>query len=606
MTEFIALLFGAGVISVFAYRRFNIATFQTQENLQRLGDLLLPNQMRARDTVRLSFLLYLVLLLTAYLAICLYARVLPKGFGSTFGDVGAQSLPGMPELGDGGAFLPLSIALVFVGLGPSVPGLIRVEEWLREKSHWIVGIPTRVLGNADRLKTSEAERLADVDNDPILREEDRKTLAFIASSEFSGLLTPLRLIAAVSAWVLEDRVALLHPEARRPLRALEKRLLDRKTELFRSLRRLNGLGPVPPSGPAPSDPHAPGGAPAVAQTTLETETRNLADDMRIYLAMLAEHGVLPRSPKRDGSASQRAGSSLLDYLNDILEPEQVLAPETVVTGTVSWAFWIVLAGGVLWGATLAAVEERLAYPFQADLWTTSIYARAIPVSVTLLLAYLLPLIIALSLWFTRVEPRLGSAGTAADAGGHWTEAVPRIAMGMLVGWITACMAISALAMIRSLIAEQPLPQGKGLVDMWVGLMEYNAPISLRGAIFAAIVVQVVQRAYRAANGSGQLDNPVRVALLGALVMAVVGAATRTFMILVGIAKTPGSGWLPTDSGGVFWSALQCGLLAGIVLLAVTASLNQKIRSSPHHVPKPDTPGTSDGKGIGAVPGQAAS
>lgn len=592
MSEVFALLFGAVVIAVFARERFNIATYETQAALQRLGDLLTPNQMRARSTVRLSFLLYLVLVLTAYLAVCLYARMLPENFRALFGDPGAQlgavGLPGAPAEAATSTLLPLSVALVFVGIGPSVPVIRHAEEWLRNLTHKLVGIPTHALENAETLRQRDAggRSLEGIEDDPriALRDEDRQILHDMArrpeATEYEDLLPSLRLIAAISAWIFGNRVSLRNGNERRRMEALEARLRTRKEKLFNNLR---GKLKDPQAGSAAA--HDTDAAPHPAGqhwSGLADETGRLADDIRIYLALLVEHRVLPK--EQSGAGRNLSADALDGYLKEIRDFDDGLMAEQIVMVTLRRSFWIILSVGILWGALPAGIEQKLIYPDLPDLWVNSARARATSMSLTLVLAYYVPLFVAMSIWFARTELRTRRIdGRPQLRKLHWSEHLSQILAVVVIGWLVSCAALSTLAILEGILKSGTYLQHNNIIDRWLILMGYNAPISLRGAIFAGFLTSVIDRFYWTSlhdrAGLLRTASPIRNALYAAAVMALAGALTRTFMIwnIVSRSSPPDNVFKATDRGVIVYTSVQSALLGAIIVYLVLSVLIHHVR-----------------------------
>ena len=94
MNEVLALLFGAGIIVLFSYDRFNLATYDGEGRLDRLITLLSPDKLRARGTVLTAYAFYVGMLLVTYLILCAYAEILPVLGGQDLRpEVGAAELP---------------------------------------------------------------------------------------------------------------------------------------------------------------------------------------------------------------------------------------------------------------------------------------------------------------------------------------------------------------------------------------------------------------------------------------------------------------------------------------------------------------------------------
>lgn len=572
MSELLALLFGAVVISIYARERFNVATFGTQAGLQRLSNLLGPSQMRARSTVRLSFFLYLIMILTAYLGICLYARMLPKSFQGFFGEIGNQfgaiGIAGVSDAAANSTFLPLSVALVFVGIGPSIPIMRNGEEWLRNITHRLVGIPTHVLANAQTLKQSRSDTdiFANLEENREypLKDSDRDMLTNIANrpERDEDFLYSLRLISAISAWVFEERIVFTNSSEMRNLDALQDGLRKRKLEVFKKVRdRL------------PRDTAQP-----LSNTTwagLHSETEDLSDDIRLYLALLMEYRV--EVDLTNSTRHKTVALALKDYLSKIQDIDGNLDAEKIALTTLRRGFWIILTVGVIWGATINSIEQRLSYPRSPELWQDSAWIRSISIGITLLLAYFIPLFVAVSIWFSRSERSSVNAVRVTHV--HWSERVSDVTTFIALSWIASCMAMSMFAIFESFFAQTSSSSARDFIGRWINLMEYNAPVSLRGALLAGIMVCFVQRAFNPSRGIFTHKvrfrlSPILAALATGSLMVFVGAATRIFMIWKATSQPNSASldFLPTDWGVVFYTSLQTGLLGFMLVYLVTSVL----------------------------------
>ncbi|UFM64534.1 hypothetical protein LOS78_03395 [Paracoccus sp. MA] len=176
MQEVVALLFGAAIVAVFSYERFNRVSFENSGQLERLVNLLSADHLRARQVVLQAYLIYAVSLLAIYFFLCAYAEVLPVLGGIPLDPgIGATDLPkalsqitgsdaaglAMQQLGPAGETairngispqISLSVALIMVGVLPRFQLLNRVEDWMRHAAHRLAGIPTQVAVASEKLR----------------------------------------------------------------------------------------------------------------------------------------------------------------------------------------------------------------------------------------------------------------------------------------------------------------------------------------------------------------------------------------------------------------------------------------------------------------------
>ncbi|MER2509803.1 MAG: hypothetical protein ABTQ27_13760 [Amaricoccus sp.] len=305
MNEVLALLFGAGIIVLFSYDRFNLATYDGEGRLDRLITLLSPDKLRARGTVLTAYAFYVGMLLVTYLILCAYAEILPVLGGQDLRpEVGAAELPSAaatPTAFDdpaetwaqplAGPMAPLrslgiapsvslGMALIMVGFAPSFPILKRFDEWMRGLAHRLAGIPTWVIDAGDRLNT-----------DPLFKESNQFLIAPLVPKDDRDRVQKLRKVAklsrlkndtdfwedlesivALSAWILDDKVVLSRSQTR--FARVEKGLHDRVEALFQQIDgiiRGGGFAPVdspeaPPEIPlARADPALDSPAAAAAE-----------------------------------------------------------------------------------------------------------------------------------------------------------------------------------------------------------------------------------------------------------------------------------------------------------------------------------------------------
>ena len=169
----VALFFGAVSVWLHAINQFNRSTYDQSKEFYRLLDKLRPSDLRKSDVYRQAFLFYAVILTLVYLAVVAFLTVpglqqfaeLVPGLSSLGQSVGAGVLPA-PDYVAGVAFdeggavkdlegvdpttgysaaIPLAVGLAVVGLAPNVPGLLRLEQFVRATAHQLSGIPTHLV-----------------------------------------------------------------------------------------------------------------------------------------------------------------------------------------------------------------------------------------------------------------------------------------------------------------------------------------------------------------------------------------------------------------------------------------------------------------------------
>lgn len=288
MPDLVALLFGALIIGVFSYERFNKATYGGRRQLERLVDLLTPDKLRARKVVFHAYTFYALTMLLIYFFLCAYAEVIPYLGGPDIvsDTVGASQLPTAPsEDADSSTvgFIPLSnsesvfwaqplssetgpvekrnfldigidpsisltIALIIVGLAPTFPILQRFEDWMRSAAHRLAGIPTRVIGAGEDLQRNslqirdKGDQSGDIPKNSLLIPRGHWERIGHYSKAASGQLADpqdfhedLDLIFAISSWILDRKLKLANASQREEFDKLEAALARRRDVLLLEL-----------------------------------------------------------------------------------------------------------------------------------------------------------------------------------------------------------------------------------------------------------------------------------------------------------------------------------------------------------------------------------
>nr|WP_319386495.1 hypothetical protein [uncultured Roseibium sp.] len=288
MPDLVALLFGALIIGVFSYERFNKATYGSRRQLERLVDLLTPDKLRARKTVFHAYTFYALTMLLIYFFLCAYAEVIPYlGGPDILADtVGASQLPTAPTEEAAGStvgFVPLSnnesvfwaqplssetgpaekrnfldigidpsisltIALIIVGLAPTFPVLQRFEDWMRSAAHRLAGIPTRVIGAGEDLQRNSIQLRdeGDEDNDIpknslLIPRGHWERIRHYSQAAGGQLADPqdfhedLDLIFSISSWILDRKLKLANASQREEFDKLEAALTRRRDVLLLEL-----------------------------------------------------------------------------------------------------------------------------------------------------------------------------------------------------------------------------------------------------------------------------------------------------------------------------------------------------------------------------------
>jgi len=604
MSELQALLFGAAIVIVFSYERFNRTTFDSGMRLQRLIALLSPDQLRARRVVMRAWLFYTAALLLIYLVFCIYGEVLPALNMSDA--VGASALPNPDQSSSIGipAAVSLSVALILTGLAPSIPVLQRFEEWMRVAAHRLVGIPTRVISDTDELrrnaisiKTEQGDRLRIPRGDWARRKHYRKFAAeqVTAPEDFRN---DLDLIFATTAWVLKREIKLENEERRVRFQSLEDALLKRKDVLILELDERTGF--VLNRGAQPADdavPETDGDDPVEdlkrrSWDRVASDVDALAEDFCIMLALYVEHEIIParyieefdlsvdaadqalaegKEPDTRQRQSMRqrdiAREKLLEFLHCIMSTTIPERASSYTTLALLWSFALILVVTLLWSQWPGVFEFELRW---LGVPSTG-FERAVDFGSKALSGFFVPLLITLS---------LRDAGRQSGHWknvwkGHWTTSVSQIGIALFVSWLLAMIFVVALnswqVAIRQSVTE---------INSWHVIrtsFEVEVMVVLRGCILAVIAIFLLDGS--AAQIPSLKRKPywtvsLKWGLWAALIMALSGAVARMSQSWVAarVAQPPRPGLDAIDYGLIFYATAYSALIGFVVIYFLTEVL----------------------------------
>lgn len=594
-TNYLPLLFGAAVIVYHAYDRFKDASYETHAELERLHSLLSVDRMRTVSVVRLALVSYVTGLLIIYVLATAYVFLVPSNIGDLVAS-GASLTAALPQIVGGTApgadpssrdlgAIPIGVALVIVGLGTSLPYVKNIEIWLRGACHRLAGIPTKVLDHANALRSATFDSPGAGDGLPLLTQLDRDTIRQAGGAPEDELSRDLRLIAGVAEWVLRRGAIPGGPAIRRQFHPLEVALLDRKTKLFRQLRERN----APPSvaagaaAPAPDDKPVP-----AALDSLATDADLLADDMCLLLALYREHGIiplLPRAAPEQGieSSSAKARRLLIEFVDNGEQAHDFAADAArLALRALSWTLGIIVAICVIWAALPGVYELQINFPTNPLRYKLGIPARIWNFLSIGIFAFFVPAAIAIGIW----HGATASGSWKAGLGDHWGDAIPRLLLMFLAGWLVGTLLMTGLNIWSGATRGSWAATGAQSLSQLYGMASNAAPTVLRGAFLGMLVVECLDRVWRcrpkaagAKDGADQHDcRDARLswALRAGAIMAAAGAATRALLILMTIHS---GGDLVSrrqfdsfDWGLVVYAGAFSGLIGFFLILALSAVL----------------------------------
>jgi len=622
MQDIVALLFGAVIIMFFSYERFNRTTYDGGQQLKRLINLLTPDKMRARRVVLNAYLAYAFTLEMIYFFMCAYANMLTiigaPDFSSA--DVGADKLPAAstepaaaivesfgkaseqwvqalssaPDLGQPETFnlgippsVSLAIALTIVGLAPSFPVLQRFEDWMRGAAHRLAGIPTRVINVAEDIRRNSLDL---AESDPatygklLIPWGYWERIAFYPKAADNQLTAPdefkhdLELIFATNAWILDRKLKLANGRERQRFGQVEEELRRRTEALILQLDEKSGFRSVTRA----SDQQDRTATTAVLEKgsgaepqeltrssweRLAVDVDDLADDLCILLALYIEHEMIEfievgeASTSNSGRQQDQAYARLRKFLGPQSTPSHIPSYAMVA---LLWTYGVTLFITFLWSLFPGnyEIELQLGSP-------QGVYWRVFTYAFYAVNAYGIPVTVALAIRDGALQSRRWRNVWTAP----WTVRLPQSAAVFFLSWMVAVLFSIGIGIWQTAIAN-----GWG-VDTTMAtqlrlLFEYNAPIPLRGAVLALIIIKILDA--RLVSGTSEtarirsMSTSLSSAMLAALIMGVSGGFFRYLTSLSSIMNGPlARGSLDDiDRGLIVYSALSTALVGFFVVFCL--------------------------------------
>jgi hypothetical protein len=648
MPNLVALMFGAVIVAVFSYERFNQASYAAGRRLERLVSLLSPEQLRARRVVLKAYVLYAAALLLIYFFLCAYAQFLPYiGGPDLTSQIGASELPATSTAGPPPAmtgFVPgetfagqtadeagraegpvdvpiaasvsLTIALIMVGLAPIFPVLRRFEDWIRGAAHRLAGIPTRVIAASEELRQNRLDigRRGGglVPKDTLLIPRGNwERLAFYRKAAKGKVASPeefhqdLEFIFAISAWVLDGKLKLVNTQGRIRFELLEAELVSRTDVLILELDEESGFRSSQPPATQPADVKQPvntddkAGAPKrTGWERIAIDAGNLADDLCTLLALYVEHEVIigkvsaaTEVARVQGSYRQQilASQKLSAFLGDLLgEDASSTRARSRTTAAFFWTVGAVSVVSIIWSFWPGPLEVGLQRTDEIGA-----YRRAWDYLNNALTSYCIPVLVVLAIRDAALQAnRWQNMGR-----GHWTLRVPQAAFLVFASWALATVLIVGMVLWINLLNTKA--QGVDY-SIWTEIrikFEYNGPSPLRGAVLGLIIVVLLDTRpiLPKSNGATRYSviSSLAWATAAALIMGIAGGATRALVswIFAARASRPLDG---IDFGLIVYTSIYAAIIGFAVIFCVAEALakrpGSRIRlSSPSESTSPPTP-----------------
>lgn len=339
----VAFLCGLVVIFFFAQERLDRPLKSSGEDKlhrERLFEYLRPFQLRHRDAFRKAYLMYTAALLLAYAA--------GSVFASTFG----------PFLVPGSSFnepyWPLGLALAMTGVAPSLPVLVRIEEWVRAKTHAAVGVPRTFHRFTDALvqvkldpESIGDELIGPGDSERLARVLDAaQRVMGVRTAAYEGFANRAMKLYAFRAWA-DSNPAWPPASVRREFARIEAVITPPVHGLIDDLQALATGGEVPDPGAAGT--HDAWQALQSRWRAIAQRTAEAADDVCALFALYAERSTEP--PVRDNPVSALL-RDLIEQAKDSREETTPVADALLVAvGIVSVVAFAIGLAGALSGIT---------------------------------------------------------------------------------------------------------------------------------------------------------------------------------------------------------------------------------------------------------------
>lgn len=538
LPDWIGLFFGALVVVFYSFERFNRANYEDRNNIDDLILLLSPDQLRARTVVMRAYLGYTLMLLSVYLLVCGFSNVFALlGFGDL---AGAQVGAGAKAVGsnaDGTATqtklginpkVSLTVALVMVGLAPSVPILKRLEEQARKWAHRLAGIPTTVLGIRDSLLHRGVPLPEDYDfeaNSLLIDRNDwkridcckrnLKTLRMDSPSVDRDLLV----IFSAANWILDKKLKLHRATDRQRFLQLEDRLGVQRKKFVAELDELNSfyLQAVQITDDPKTEVKTDG------QTDIENgETHTdrskkweslidganeLASGFCLLIALYIERGIIQRSqkelvPQENAKLSHwelqyiKAADLLDKFIAYPIVSSQIRSAKTQeIMRVFAWISITTVLATIAWSLTLGKFSYELRTNKEVENWFDPVWFHFIEA----LFSFCLPLGIALMV-YVYLRNRFRWKYTWSS---KVTSLLPQYLLVLVFSWASTMLIILGIFIWLTAakhgweLAVEDLPN----------VFEYEIVSKLRGVILAVIVIMLLD-AFQARDTSKKRTDQV--------------------------------------------------------------------------------------------------
>jgi hypothetical protein len=281
---------------------------------------------------------------------------------------------------------------------------------------------------------------------------------------------------------------------------------------------------------------------------LAKQVDELADDMCLLLALFIEHEIIDNTffnrwieneksgeseLQSDGTASSenptptpssdqgKAVEALRNFLGDYLSDQGSSARRHVNSTTIGlWIFFLTMGITSLWSLFPGCYELALKERANSDGYT-----RVIVYTSTAFIAYIIPITVALAIRDGSQHLRRWKNIWEVT----WTQWLPQLAFVLAASFSAATAVIIALALWRASLDPEWNASGRSLGDALGLVFAYNAPIALRGALLAVILIATIDAWARQDKRKKQSSYGYwsrSLAFRAGLTMGILGGSTR--------------------------------------------------------------------------------
>ncbi|WP_299960845.1 hypothetical protein [uncultured Roseobacter sp.] len=600
MEDWVAMLIGAIVIVLFSFERFNRANYEQKYQLDELMRLLAPDQLRARSVVTQAYVGYTVLLLLIYFLVCAFSNVFVLlGFDALAGknDIGggastvgsnadeAETLGIRPEVS-------LTVALIMVGLAPSVPVLKRFEEIVRYWAHRLAGIPTHVLNILSILRHRQISlpENHDYKKDSLLidlndwrRMSCSKKLLAQGDMGSQSFERDLLVMFAASSWILDNQIQMHRPSDRQRFLQLEDKLRSRKKELVGDLDDLINLyiegdqtmvatdqNQIEMQQTSPEDFVLRNGR-SQKWERLFARADDLAEGFCTLIALYVERGIIQNTQQDTIAENSRTKAQWVKQyaeatrlLNDLTKDtvEQSVARNANTRDATTLFMWMsttIVVTTAVWSLFVGRYSYELRHSHFAENWYEPVWFQFVEA----IFSFCLPMGIALTVYaLLRNRDRWENTVTASAS-----KALAQYFAVVAVSWL-----ITMVIVLGVFIWLTALNWGWDVAINNVGfVVEYEAVAKFRGVGLSVLLIylcDVAQDREASKEWLTRSSMPKRWIAIGALLVGAIGFWGRYAQSLISVRESASRSTMDAIDGGLIVYATLYSALIGLVALYI--------------------------------------